>query len=177
MRVEATLEPGARAEGRVLRGDGTPVAGAQVWVQWPGHPEPGAVTAEDGTFVIETLEPGVRHWLWVRAEGLPRAIVHGFATGERLDVTLAAAEVEGRARTAAGGPPVGPRKLTVAGPLCPSPAGAEWWPLPDQFNLETDAAGLFRLTGLAPGRYRFEPGGEERDLRAGRNEVEVRLPD
>jgi hypothetical protein len=76
-RLEATLSPGSKVRGRLLDGDGKPIAGQWVHLAWPGYFRMASafrwladLTGEDGRFEIPSVPAG--SWrLYARGSGIP----------------------------------------------------------------------------------------------------------
>ncbi|HEY4178442.1 MAG TPA: carboxypeptidase-like regulatory domain-containing protein [Kofleriaceae bacterium] len=126
--------------------NGTAVAGAQVEVISKSAEGRRAVTAADGTFVIEQLPAGplrvrIRHPNYPLVE-LPAVAKNGLPERQHLVVPLGGA-IEGAVVEAASGSPLASVLVTGTGP---DGGSAE---------ATTDKAGLFHLGPLAPGAWKL----------------------
>jgi len=180
--LTVVVRPGARIFGRVVDAAGDPVAGVFVGTTLAGSSpsdlimqsspcnhsgiEAGTVSDTEGRFTLEPLEPG---WYTVRAgyavESAPVRLAPGQALGLRLAIEHGA-QVAGRV-TARNGSPLPRAKVSV---------GAAF--------TTTDAAGLYRLTGVPPGSISVMASDSEHgtlysqaEITAGENRLDLVLPD
>lgn len=157
--VNVTLYPATvDLTGRVLDGDGQPVAGAAVRLYAEGDPEPQVASAgSDGRFRLTGLDATRRYWIAAAAPGyLPTVapvasggwIVPDAAAGAAVDVVLraAAATLEGTV-TDPDGAPVDGARIRLALPEGDTP----WQGLPPAHTAATSDGGHFRLADVAPG--------------------------
>lgn len=176
--VELRLRPAGRIAGRVVDEQGAPVEGALISAEMSGRTtgcvvfdsygnEAEVRTDPEGRFILDPLEPG---WfeIDVRAAGFQEArdVRRRSEAGRSVDdVEIALvrnAILEGRVVDADGAP--------VAGAWIGS-------------QVSTDAGGMYRAYGYAPGRHRITVRHEEQgwstaeiDTVPGRNRLDVRLP-
>lgn len=158
---EIRLRPATRIAGRVVDGQGEPVAGVHVEARLAGKvmgcaiyieaPCPGAsyfrtgTTDAEGRFAFESLEPG---WYEVRAfDGLPkvaRRLGEAGAGAREIEFVVPErlASLEGRV-VDADGEPVSGARVSVSGAR-PST------------EVLTDGAGRYRVPRVVPGPQRFE---------------------
>jgi len=182
--LTVVVRPGARIFGRVVDAAGDPVAGVFVGTTLAGSTpsdlimqsspcnhsgiDAGRRTDREGRFTLEPLEPG---WYTVRTgdgavESAPVRLAPGQVLGLRL-VIEHGAQVTGRV-TARDGSPV-PRSTVSFGAA----------------TTTTDAAGLYRLTGVPPGHDISVMSAEaehgtlyrQAELAAGENRLDLVLPD
>ena len=180
--VTVIIRPGASISGQVVDAAGAPLAGISLEAELAGSPEENvilisspcfhqrgkALTSTDpkGLFTLAPLEPG---WYTVRADdGLVESAPVRVASGQVLrGMHLIAehnAQVAGRV-TAPDGSPVLRAKVSCG-----------------SVSTESDAAGRYRLTGVAPGSRQVSAGdgkhiGVSRDveLAAGENRLDLAL--
>ncbi|HEX3525707.1 MAG TPA: carboxypeptidase-like regulatory domain-containing protein [Thermoanaerobaculia bacterium] len=178
------VRPGGRIFGQVVDAAGEPVAGMIVGTQLAGSSPPdailqsspcshsgiesGAVTDATGRFTLEPLEPG---WYSVRGSGgavqsAPVRLAPGQALGGLCLVVAQGAQVTGRV-TAQNGAPVPGATVSVGG-----------------VTTTTDAAGLYRLTGVPIGSLsmKFADSSHgtvyrQAEIAAGENRLDLVLPD
>ncbi len=155
------LVPGVLLTGRVVGGDGEPVAGAQlslrdadgeqIVVQRAGSPWFASTTSlQDGSFRISGLPVDRRLVLLVSSDGfLPREIALPLGSDDvRLDVELShGARVSGVVLAPGGRPAAGVEVDVRPGPSLQRLATAT------SRTVETDDRGRFEASGLRPGEY------------------------
>jgi hypothetical protein len=182
--VTVVIRPGASISGQVVDAEGAPLAGISLETSLAGRPEENVIlfsspcfhqsgktrasTGPKGLFTLAPLEPG---WYTVRAaDGLVESAPVRVASGQALRgmrlIAEHGAQVAGRV-TAPDGSPVPGAKVSCG-----------------SVSAETDAAGRYRLTGIAPGSRRVSAGdgkhsGVFRDLElaAGENRLDLALAD
>ncbi len=155
--VEIQLARGASVAGRVLSGQGKPIAGARVWATSVSEPFPvidprldAVVTREDGTWRMAALPAGSFRFSAAAAsyaETTSAPFVFDGGT-PRDDVELRMDEggtIAGRVVDLQGAPVAGATVRATG-------VGRVWWGLARE--TATDASGAFRLSGLP--RRRFE---------------------
>jgi len=156
---------GCTVRGRIVRG-GEPVARASVylWIMKPG----GEVSSDDrgfqsqtdadGRFALEHVPAGEGHlnvWSWGGTGGasVARSITVPDAPQLDFDITLSnGGEVAGRVTRKSDGRPAA--NVTVQANMTSSD-GAQ-----SSGNSTSDAEGRYRISGLAPGRYQVQAGGD-----------------
>jgi protocatechuate 3,4-dioxygenase beta subunit len=143
-RLEIRLGRAAALDGRLTDAAGRPLAGAFVTLQEP--PSPRAVTDDDGRFRLDSLAPGRREAVALRAGGRPlaRAAVDLQPGANRLDLT------------AAPGFPVSGRVVDERG--APVPAARlflEGEDPEDRWLAVGAGDGTFLLSGIREGDYRL----------------------
>jgi len=182
--VTVVVRPGARIFGQVVDAAGDPVAGMMVGTTLAGSSpsdlvlqsspcshsgiETGAVTDAAGRFTLEPLEPG---WYSVRGasgavQSAPVRLAPGQALGGVRLVVAQGARVTGHVN-ARNGAPVPLATVSVGGVIT-----------------TTDAAGLYRLTGVPIGSLsvKYADGSHgtvyrQAELAAGENRLDLVLPD
>jgi len=180
--VTVVIQPGASISGQVVDAAGAPLAGISLETDLAGSPEENVIlfsspcfhqsgktrisTDEKGLFTLTPLEPG---WHTVREDdGLVESAPVRVASGQVLRglhlIAEHSAQVAGRV-TAPDGSPVLRAKVSCG-----------------SVSTETDAAGRYRLTGVAPGSRRVSASdgkhsGVFRDveLAAGENRLDLAL--
>lgn len=188
--VVITLSPRARISGRVVDSDSRPVAGATLRALSPrseivggiviqGGPTVETRSHEDGTFVVEGVEPGPVQLTgsgpdWQEASQQLRLPVGQDLEGIEL-VLRRAALLEGRVL----GPDGSPVARAEIGRHLPPRPGEIRYEAPLAFS---DAEGRYRIGGLAPGRLSlaarhgaFGESVREIDLQPGDNDLDFEL--
>lgn len=149
------LGPGGRLEGRVLDGQGRPVAGARVDIVGfrpaagapAGHrPVPSVVSDAAGAFAFSPLAPGTYDLRAIadgRVPGTANAIALSANGRADADIHLpAGALVRGRVTSKVDGKPIAGAQVVAGDPSSAAPGAAA----------VTDAEGRFEVKGIAPGR-------------------------
>ncbi|MFZ2492250.1 MAG: carboxypeptidase regulatory-like domain-containing protein [Thermoanaerobaculia bacterium] len=165
------LEPGRKIRGRITDAQKQPIAGAAVsstnetaFLQ----EEEGQVSAADGSYEISGLDPLVMAQLTFSKEGFvpQEQTVNAGKDDAVLDVVLARGVlVTGRVVRADGSAAA---EVMVS---ASSPSHGTRWD-----SAMTDAAGVFRFTDLAPGRYDFAVRRTADGERGGVRDVEIDKP-
>jgi protocatechuate 3,4-dioxygenase beta subunit len=149
--LELVLAPGAAVEGRVVDGEGRPVAGAWVrpvedrGVRTFGRISASATTDGDGRYVLDGLPTGPRSIAAEDDQGRRGVGEIDVRAGEnRLDIRLSGgAEVAGRVVDAEGAPVAGAEVMLLAG-------GRGW----TRRQTTTGGDGGFRFEAVEDGEYR-----------------------
>lgn len=168
--LDFRLPRGVRAVGRIVDGEGRPIAGALVaglrgfvpGLATPPTPENRSTFSDaEGGFVLDGLSSGRPYLLLVRAPGharVERDAGIAPAAGETWglgDLVLATGRrIEGRVEDPAGGAVRGLSvRLESLTPVLVAGRADAVWPMSTQ--VRTDDLGRFRFVDLPPGRYRL----------------------
>ena len=149
------VDAGTKISGRVLGPDGSPVSGATVNLEGsadlrigtPFGGELGSSTSDaNGEYSIAAVEEGERTFR-VSKEGYVSDIETVNVTGReiKIDFQLSAGQTVTGVVLSESGTPVA--DASVSAVTATSGAGSQ--------NVRTDSSGVFRMEGLAPGRYTF----------------------
>lgn len=154
--IELRTTPGFRLQGIVELPDGSPLRGADVFVEpnvWATTPAVAVKTTPGGTFEFTSLEPDVVR-VTVRHRDFQPATLSGVTIGAsellRIRVQGDALELKGRVTAAgAGSRPIAGAEVRL---FPPSWNGALFVP----FTTETGPDGRFHVKGLGPSNLRVE---------------------
>jgi protocatechuate 3,4-dioxygenase beta subunit len=172
--VRIVLQPSSAVEGKVVDGDGKPVAGARILI-FPIDRRGGSFQVSDGTsddsgaFRIEDVSPGASEARVTALRFQPAYVANlEIRPGQDLkgvEIVLAAgAAVEGRVLSPSGRPVAGARVEVVE--------AEESRLFMMQASAETDGDGRYRLDGVAPGTRTVQA--EHKSYRRAVRDLEVR---
>ena len=146
--VVLELDPPLRLSGRITAANGSPLSGVSVeWQPGPGGhsgKQPRATTNANGEYVVEGLDPGEQAF----------RIAHPKYTPARRTVTLTERETKLDVQLSAGHRVTGTVVDERGAPVAEAEVRASGNAYAGQPAL-TNAAGLFEIETLPPGRYRF----------------------
>ncbi|WP_437738405.1 carboxypeptidase regulatory-like domain-containing protein [Sorangium sp. So ce1335] len=147
--VDLTLvRGGVEVRGQVKDVSGGPVAGALVTVHgFPGSHQGTAVTRSDAEGAFSAWTEEGHCLVRATADGYAEGSQHSVAPGPPIEILLTPGSVlEGRVVEAGSGAPIAGAKI--------SPGMEQRWGPGEVRPVSSDAEGRFRVTGLAPGRYK-----------------------
>jgi hypothetical protein len=163
--IDFRLHRGFEAAGRVVDGNGSPVAGARIEIIASVHHDRHqrtsfghATTGDDGRFRIGSLDPAMAHVLIVVADGLgrvrsPVAAPAAPKSVDLGDVVLRPGRLLAGRFVDADGKPIPGQWLVLEGPASSFGPAFEGNDYGAQQDLRTDDLGRFAFADLAPGDY------------------------
>ncbi|HVT44492.1 MAG TPA: carboxypeptidase regulatory-like domain-containing protein [Thermoanaerobaculia bacterium] len=179
--VEVTMTEGVSIAGRLLRSDGSGVAGAMVMVVGEQNNE---TTEADGSFVLSDLEPGVKTIAVNKFDEMISEMKTATAPASDLVIRLAAGgRITGRVSSSSTGEAItdfqaGLSNAPSAGPgirIMGPPMTRSFHPEDGRFILENVRFGTHELTVSAPGHVTYRLPGVKLDEENPSVEVEIEL--